>query len=199
MSGVQEYLIDQELKYANQLAEIAITKALPTMFDVCKGMAKWLAGQGGGDKTGEQTLQELLRHGDKLSEIPLNSDNIKDFTTIARTHGVAFALAHDDTKYPPRHTVYFRAKDTESMSAAFKEYIAKEINKGKSKEQPFKARMKDAKEKVSAANEDRATNGGLRNDEQTNKQTRKPCEINEVYATGTTEATQTTSSHRGTK
>jgi hypothetical protein len=171
MSGVQDYLIDNEIKYSKQLAEIAINKVLPTMLDVCKGMAKWLAGQSGGQKAGQQTLQELLKYGDKLSEIPLNSDNISDFTSIARTHGVAFALAHDDSKdpgrmgeqdakrptSPPRHTVYFRANDTESMSAAFKEYTAKAINKGKTQEQPFKERMKNAKEKVAAVNEDRAT------------------------------------------
>ena len=157
MSGVQEYLIDQELKYANQLAEIAINKALPTMLDLCKGMAKWLSGQSGSQKAGEQTLQELLRHGDKLSEIPLNSDTIKDFTSVARTHGLAFALSQDDTKDPPRHTVYFRAKDTESMLAAFREYTANEINKGKTKEQPFKERLKEAKAKMSDVNEDRAT------------------------------------------
>lgn len=157
MSGVQEYLIDQEIKYTKQLTEIAINKALPTMFDVCKGMAKWLCGQSGGAKTGQQTLQQLLKYGDKLSEIPLNSDSIKDFTHIARKHGVAFALAHDDTKDPPRHTVYFKAKDTESMSAAFKEYIAKELNKDKTTEKPFKERMKEAKERVKANDKDKAT------------------------------------------
>ena len=157
MSGVQDYLIDNEIKLSKQLAEIAINKVLPTMLDVCKGMAKWLAGQSGGQKAGQQTLQELLKYGDKLSEIPLNSDNISDFTSIARTHGVAFALAHDDSKDPPRHTVYFRANDTESMSAAFKEYTAKAISKGKTQEQPFKERMKNAKEKVAVVNEDRAT------------------------------------------
>jgi len=157
MSGVQEYLIDQEIKYTKQLAEIAINKALPTMFDVCKGMAKWLCGQSGGAKEGQQTLQELLKYGDKLSEIPLDSNSIKDFTHIARKHGVAFALAEDDTKDPPRHTVYFKAKDTESMSGAFKEYLAKELNKGKEKEQPFKERMSKAKEKVKVEDTDRAT------------------------------------------
>ena len=129
MSGVQEYLIDQELKVVNQLAEIVINKALPTMFDVTQGMAKWLAGQHGGDKTGQQTLKQLTKHGDKLSEIPLNSENIKSFTRIARKHGVSFALSQDATKVPPCHTVYFKAKDTESMSAAFNEYISKELNK----------------------------------------------------------------------
>ena len=158
MSEVQEYLIDQELKAMNQLAEIAMNKALPTMLDVAKGMAKWLSGQSGSKLEGRQTLQELLKYGDKLSEIPLDSDSIKEFTHIARKHGVSFALAADDSKDPPRHTVYFRAKDTECMSGAFKEYLAVELNKGKTSEKAFKERMGEAKEKVKVINEDRATN-----------------------------------------
>ena len=161
MSGVQEYLIDQELKYANQLAEFAINKALPTMFDVCTGMAKWLAGQSGGAKAGQQTLEQLTKYGDKLKEIPLNSDSIKDFTRIARKHKVDFTLEQDDSKTPPRHTVYFKAKDTESMSLAFNEYLAKELNKAKTKEKPFKERMKEAKGKVTGKDKDKATRRGV--------------------------------------
>jgi len=156
MSGVQEYLIDQEIKTTKQLAEIAVNKALPTMLDVAKGMALWLCKQSGGEKAGQQTLQQLTKHGDKLSEIPLNSESIKDFTHIARKHGVSFALAKDDTKNPPRHTVYFKAKDTESMSAAFKDYIAREMNKSKTKEKPFKERLKNAKEKVVVTDKEKA-------------------------------------------
>ena len=161
MSGVQEYLIDQELKTVNQLAEIAINKALPTMLDLAKGMAKWLGGQSGSEKTGEQTLKQLTKYGDKLSEIPLNSENITEFTHIARKHGVSFALSQDDTKDPPRHTVYFRAKDTESMSAAFKEYISTELNNGKAKEKPFKERMNEAKEKVKVSDKEKSAKRGV--------------------------------------
>ena len=160
MSGVQEYLIDQELKATTQLAEIAIKKVLPTMFDVAVGMAKWLCKQGDG-KAGEQTLKQLLKNGDKLSEIPLNSENIKEFTKIARKHGVAFALSQDTTKDPPRHTVYFKAKDTESMSAAFKEYISKEMNRGKTKEKPFKERMTEAKGRVSVTDKEKSSRRGV--------------------------------------
>ena len=155
MSGVQEYLINQEIKALTQLAEFSINKALPTMFDVAKGMAKWLSGQSGSQKEGQQTLKQLTKYGDKLSEIPLNSENIKDFTHIARKHGVSFALAHDETKKPPRHTVYFKAKDTESMSAAFKEYLSKELNRDKTKEKSFKERMSEAKEKVKVSDKDK--------------------------------------------
>lgn len=161
MSGVQEYLIDQEVKGMKQLAEIAITKAMPTMFDVCKGMALWLCGQGGGKKEGQQTLEELTKYGDKLSEIPLNSDSVKAFTTIARKHGVSFSLSEDTSKEPPRHTVYFRANDTEAMTAAFKEYLGKEINKAKTNERGFKEKMMEAKGKVTVEDKDKTMRRGV--------------------------------------
>jgi len=161
VSGVQEYLIDQEIKAIKQLAEISITKVLPTMLDVAKGMAKWLCGQSGSKKEGQQTLKQLSQHGDKLSEIPLNSDNIKSFTSIARKHGVSFALSEDTTKNPPRHTVYFKAKDTESMSAAFKEYISEELNRDKSKEKPFKERMTEAKGRVTVTDKEKSSRRGV--------------------------------------
>jgi hypothetical protein len=155
MSGVQEYLIDQEIQKANQLVEISIRKALPTMLDVAKGMAKWLGGQGGSDKTGQRTLKQLTKYGDKLSQIPLDSDQIKKFTHIARKHGVSFALSQDAAKNPPRHTVYYRARDTESMAGAFNEYLSKEIRNGKTKEKSFKERMGEAKEKANISDKDK--------------------------------------------
>ena len=155
MSEVQEYLIDQEVKATKELAEIVINKALPTMFDLIKGMTLWLAKQSGSEKTGQQTLKELTKHGDKLSEIPLNSDNVKEFTHIARKHGVSFALSQDDSKNPHHHAVYFKAKDTETMTEAFKEYISMELNKSKTKEKSFKERLNNAKEKVKVSDKEK--------------------------------------------
>jgi len=153
--SVQDYLISQETKAVKQVAEIAINKVLPTMLDVAKGMAVWLSGQSGGKKEGQQTLKQLTAHGDKLSEIPLNSENIKAFAHTARKHGVSFAFDKDDSKTPPRHTVYFKADNTAAMMDAFKEHIAKELNKGKSKDKPFKERLNEAKAKVVVADKDK--------------------------------------------
>ena len=154
--SVQDYLISQETKAMKQLAEIVINKGLPTMLDVANGMAKWLCGQSSSKKEGQQSLEQLTQYGDKLSEIPLNSDNIKEFTKTAQKHGVSFALAHDESRTPPRHTVYFKAKDTESMTAAFKEHLSGELSRSKSKEQSFKDRMDDAKSRVTVIDKDKS-------------------------------------------
>ena len=72
--SVQDYLISQETKALKQVAEIAINKALPTMLDVCKGMAAWLSGQSGGKKEGQQTLKDLTAH--IHNHIVINSVNL---------------------------------------------------------------------------------------------------------------------------
>jgi hypothetical protein len=144
MGEVQEYTTQK----IEQMAEFAIQKIAPTMFDLLKGMCLWLEKKANQPKTGQQSLKNLTKYGNKLSSIPLNSANIKTFESIARKFGVDFALAADPTKEPPQHTVFFKAKDTETMSAAFKEYLAKEINKGKSKKPNFKERLNNAKSRV---------------------------------------------------
>ena len=153
--SVQDYLVSQELKVMNHVAEIAINKVWPTMLDVAKGMATWLCGQSESKQTGQQTLKQLTQHGDKLSEMPLDSENIKAFTHMARKNGVSFAVTKDETKTPPRHTVYVKAKDSASIASAFKEFTSKEINKAKSKEAPFKQRLTQAKERAKEATTDK--------------------------------------------
>jgi len=141
MSVVQ----DDAIKKQTQLAEITITKGIPTMADLLKGMATWLLESK--PNTGKQSLKKLTESGDKLSSIPLNDESIKSFEKIAQKHDISFAIEKDDSKTPPVHTVYFKAKDTETMSAAFKEYISSEVDKGKSKAS-FKDMMDKAKSDV---------------------------------------------------
>ena len=149
--SVQDYLVNQELKAMNHVAEIAINKVLPTMLDVCKGMATWLCGQNDSKQTGQQTLKQLTQHGDKLSETPLDSENMKAFTHVARKNGVSFAVTKDETKTPPHHTVFVKAKDAASISTAFKEFTGKALNSAKSKETPFKEKLTQAKARAKEA------------------------------------------------
>jgi hypothetical protein len=49
------------------------------------------------------------------------------------------------------------------MSAAFKEYISKELNTGKTQETPFKERLNEAKKKVEVSDKDRTMKRELSN------------------------------------
>ena len=84
-------------------------------------------------KHGRQTIKDLMKHNTALSNIEITDSNIKDFERIARKYGVDFALKKDKTGEIPKYLVFFKARDGDALTAAFKEYTAKTDRK---KERP---------------------------------------------------------------
>ena len=74
---------------------------------------------------GKQTVKELVRQGQGVSNIEINNKNIKAFESVARKYGVDFALKKDKTTTPPKWLVFFKGKDADVLTAAFKEFTAK--------------------------------------------------------------------------
>ena len=134
-----------------QLLEIVINKSAPVVADMCKAMAEWLSQNGDSSfKTGKQSLESLMASGDKLATLPLDSKSIKSFQKIARKYGIDYSLEKDLNKDPPRHTLTYRAKDTDTMMSAFKEYLNKTLAKQKSKKPTYQQRMKNAKDRMNS-------------------------------------------------
>jgi hypothetical protein len=73
-------------------------------------------------KHGKQSVKTLTKQGASLSNIEVSGDNIGSFTRIARKYNVDFALKRDNGADPPRHIVFFKAKDGDALTAAFNEY-----------------------------------------------------------------------------
>ena len=73
--------------------------------------------------TGKQSVKTLIRQGQGVSSIPLADEGLKDFQKIAKKYGVDFAVVKDKEASPPVYTVFFKAKDVDVMTAAFKEYF----------------------------------------------------------------------------
>ena len=82
---------------------------------------------------GKQTMKQLMNQGVQLTNIPITDDNIKSFERIARKYGIDYSLKKDVSTDPPRFMVFFKAKDVDVMTAAFKEYAGIELKK---KEKP---------------------------------------------------------------
>ena len=82
---------------------------------------------------GKQTVKELVGQNQGVSNIEITDKNIKDFERIARKYGVDFALKKDKTGDIPKYLVFFKARDADALTAAFKEYTAKTDRK---KERP---------------------------------------------------------------
>ena len=50
---------------------------------------------------------------------------------LAKKYNIDFALKKDKAADPPRYLVFFKARDVDVMTAAFKEFSAKELDKSK--------------------------------------------------------------------
>lgn len=83
-------------------------------------------------KQGKMKLKDLVGQGQGASAIEVNEKNIKSFEKIAKKFGVDFAVKKDKTMDPPKYMVFFKGKDTDVISQAFKEFVKKnEKSKGK--------------------------------------------------------------------
>ncbi len=82
---------------------------------------------------GKQSVKQLVGQDQGVANIEITDRNIKDFERIARKYGVDFALKKDKTGDIPKYLVFFKARDADALTAAFKEYTAKSDRK---KERP---------------------------------------------------------------
>lgn len=80
---------------------------------------------------GQQTMKDLMKHNTKLTNIEVTDRNIKDFEKIARKYNIDFALKKDTVAKKPKYLVFFKARDVDVMTAAFKEYSARTVLKQK--------------------------------------------------------------------
>ena len=74
---------------------------------------------------GKQTLKQLMKQNTGVSNIEITKDNIMAFESIAKKYGIDFALKKDATETPPRYLVFFKGRDADALTAAFKEFSAK--------------------------------------------------------------------------
>ena len=81
---------------------------------------------------GKQSLKQLAKGG-ALSNVEITDDNIKAFDPVARKYNVSYSLKRDAVSEPPRWLVFFRSKDMDSMTAAFKEFTSKMVKREKDK------------------------------------------------------------------
>lgn len=74
---------------------------------------------------GQQTLKQLVRHGTGVSNIEVTDGNIKAFSQTAKKYGIDFALKKTDDRY----LVFFKGRDADVLTAAFREFSQKKLDK----------------------------------------------------------------------
>lgn len=85
------------------------------------------------DKTykGKQSMDKLMKQNVQLSNIEITDGNIKSFERVAKKYSIDFSLKKDVNADPSRYYVFFKARDADVMTAAFKEYTGQSLNKDK--------------------------------------------------------------------
>ena len=73
-------------------------------------------------KPGRHSLRSLTKDGASLSNAELLDPNARQFDRIARKYNVRYHLKIDKAENPPKWIVYFKAKESDALMAAFKEY-----------------------------------------------------------------------------
>lgn len=109
--------------------------------------------QRGKQPRGKQTLKQLMKQNTGISNIEITESNIKDFTATAKKYGIDFALKKDATENPPRYLVFFKGRDADVLTAAFKEFSAKKLTK--EQKPSIKKLLATMKEKAAARNAQR--------------------------------------------
>jgi len=108
----------------------AISKYLSRPQQINRGRPQVKPAQGK-QTQGKQSVKKLIGQGQGVSSIEITDSNIKSFERVARKYGVDYALKKDASRESPRFLVFFKARDADALTAAFKEFTGKSIKREK--------------------------------------------------------------------
>ena len=80
---------------------------------------------------GKQTLRQLMKHNTGVSNIEITDQNIRAFASTAKKYGLDFALKKDTSGEHTRYLVFFKGRDADVITAAFREFSAKKLDREK--------------------------------------------------------------------
>jgi hypothetical protein len=89
-------------------------------------------------KRGEQSMKSLTKQGANLQDIEVA--DISTFRRTARKYHIDFTVKRDNAADPPKWIVFFKAKDSAALQAAFNEYSKATLKRSKLRE-PIRAKL----------------------------------------------------------
>ena len=78
---------------------------------------------------GTQMVKHLVSQNAAISNIEVTDGNIKSFDRTAKKYGIDYALKKDTSELPPRYIVFFKGRDVDVMTQAFKEFSSKTVKR----------------------------------------------------------------------
>ena len=102
-----------------------------TILAAARKFLQWRAGKTHGKPVGKQSVKQLLRQDQGATNIEIEKTGIRGFERYAKKYGIDFAITKDKSAIPPKYMVFFKAQDSDALTAAFQEYSASVLQKGK--------------------------------------------------------------------
>ena len=112
-------------------------------------------------QSGKQTLKELHKHNEGLSTIELKDPHLRDLYKEMKKNDIDFSVVKDGKG---KYTLFFKGKNAEEMTNAFKKYTEKTIAKAdvkaekatnRAEKKSIKTELKEAKREANALNSGR--------------------------------------------
>ena len=97
-------------------------------------------------KHGKMKLKDLVGQGQGATAIEVTDNNIKAFEKVAKKYNVDFAVKKDKSVDPPKYMVFFKAKDTDVIAQAFKEFVI--LNEKQKAKVPIRTKLKNFMKQV---------------------------------------------------
>lgn len=106
--------------------------------------------------TGKVTVKQLAKQNAGMSNIEITYANIKSFERCARKYGINYALKKNNTKDPPVYLVFFKGRDQDALTQAFRDFTSRELKKAN--KQSIHKRMSKYRDVVAQKNKDKVRN-----------------------------------------
>ena len=72
---------------------------------------------------GKISVKKLMGQDMGASSIEITDKNIKSFERVAKKYNVDFAVKKDKSTQPPKYIVFFKGRDADVITQAFKDYV----------------------------------------------------------------------------
>ncbi|MGO5029993.1 PcfB family protein [Candidatus Agathobaculum pullicola] len=129
-------------KGAARLTEQALQKAIQKFLEQRKSHTPH----------GKQTMRQLMKQNAGVSNIEITDSNIKAFESTAKKYNIDFSLKKVKGEQT-RYLVFFKGRDADVMTAAFKEFSAKKLTQ--EKKPSIRKLLSSLKEKAAGLNAQR--------------------------------------------
>ena len=122
-------LVVSGTKFTGRLFKAAITKYMAHLKE--KKLQKQKSRDAPVKPQGKQTVKQLIGQNQGVSNIEITDQNIRAFSSTAKKYGLDFALKKDTSGEHTRYLVFFKGRDADVITAAFREFSAKNLSREK--------------------------------------------------------------------